>query len=368
MANHRFLILDGLRGIGAMIIAVHHTGAYWHFQFPRSYLAVDLFFLLSGFVLAHVHDEKLRDGRCSARDFLVLRLIRLLPDYWLSVLVSAFALLTYVAATDQATVGYGAAALAILMSLFLLPSVLPERNNLFPLDGPVWSLFYTLIVNAVYAACNRFLTPRALAALVLVTGAACSFAVAVHGNMDVGAQASLASAGAALCRASFGFFWGLALFRNPSLASRKLTRFLPPWSAFAILVAAVCIPGFGVLDPVIDIFVVVCIFPNIIAVATKPLNEGVARRAAPVLLALGAASYPLYLMHKPLGEFVARVLGDRLAGTAPWSGVALFAGLFLFCVWLERRVDIPLRKFLTHRLVGARRPAASAQVAKPGVG
>ena len=85
MNNKRYEILDGMRGIAALLVLTRHTTEFWTFTLHHSYLAVDLFFLLSGFVLASSYDISLRDRVLSVRRFIFLRLIRLYPLFLVSV-------------------------------------------------------------------------------------------------------------------------------------------------------------------------------------------------------------------------------------------------------------------------------------------
>ena len=76
----RFLTLDALRGVGAIAVMAGHAGIVLNaYMPPFMYLAVDMFFVLSGFVLAHAYDRKFAQG-LSVQDFLkatsIVRLAR----------------------------------------------------------------------------------------------------------------------------------------------------------------------------------------------------------------------------------------------------------------------------------------------------
>jgi peptidoglycan/LPS O-acetylase OafA/YrhL len=80
--NSRFSALDAIRGIGAVAVMLLHfaslNGLSW---MPRAWIAVDLFFILSGFVLMHSYSQKITDGRLNFLAFFKIRLIRLMPLY-----------------------------------------------------------------------------------------------------------------------------------------------------------------------------------------------------------------------------------------------------------------------------------------------
>ncbi|WP_374593252.1 acyltransferase family protein, partial [Aquabacterium sp.] len=82
---NRFVFLDGIRGLAALIVLTRHTYDFWGFKFFHGYLAVDLFFLLSGFVISSAYDRRLDEGAISRTDFVVIRLIRFYPVYLISI-------------------------------------------------------------------------------------------------------------------------------------------------------------------------------------------------------------------------------------------------------------------------------------------
>ena len=66
-SRHRFLVLDGLRGLAAIAVALYHAGLALGVPYltTRAYLAVDFFFVLSGFVIAHAYEDQLTSGALS---------------------------------------------------------------------------------------------------------------------------------------------------------------------------------------------------------------------------------------------------------------------------------------------------------------
>jgi peptidoglycan/LPS O-acetylase OafA/YrhL len=78
----RFDSLDGLRGISALMIVLYHVRWSNHFTelhfFREAYLFVDVFFILSGFVLTRTYADRLYTAR-DASDFLILRFFRIYP-------------------------------------------------------------------------------------------------------------------------------------------------------------------------------------------------------------------------------------------------------------------------------------------------
>lgn len=169
MNHSRYAFLDGIRGLAAILVLTRHTTDYWHFSFYRSYLAVDLFFILSGFVIAFAYDRKIRDGIIPFSQFVLIRLIRLYPVFLLSLV------LCITIATGKLWLSHQIShtVLTELLSIFALTAIfLPSHQignaYLFPINVPYWSLFFELIANFIYAATRKFLSNKVLTITVLI--------------------------------------------------------------------------------------------------------------------------------------------------------------------------------------------------------
>lgn len=81
-------VLEGLRGAAAILVLFRHIPTYAPpINFQMSYLAVDLFFVLSGFVIANSYEQKLTSEKMSFKEFAVLRVIRIFPLYIIGSLI-----------------------------------------------------------------------------------------------------------------------------------------------------------------------------------------------------------------------------------------------------------------------------------------
>ena len=89
MSAHRFSSLDGLRGICALTVVLFHCNNFFHKGpvFQHGFLAVDVFFILSGFVIALTYENELKSG-LAVRLFLIRRAQRLLPTYWVAAAIN----------------------------------------------------------------------------------------------------------------------------------------------------------------------------------------------------------------------------------------------------------------------------------------
>src|SRR3569832_332324 len=88
MGQNRFRNLDAMRGICALTVVLFHCEGMFATGriFQHGYLAVDLFFILSGFVLGHTYEKRLVTG-LTPGGFMRLRLNRLAPVYWAGTLL-----------------------------------------------------------------------------------------------------------------------------------------------------------------------------------------------------------------------------------------------------------------------------------------
>ena len=176
-----FVVLDGLRGVAALMVVMFHVFEAYADNDPtrqiinHGYLAVDFFFLLSGFVIAYAYDD--RWGRMTQWDFYKRRLIRLQPMVVLGSIIGAAlfyqqagALFPKIAATP---VWQMLLVMLLGFTLLPLPKALDIRgwDEIHPLNGPAWSLFYEYIGNIAYALVLRKLSNRALTVLALVLAA-----------------------------------------------------------------------------------------------------------------------------------------------------------------------------------------------------
>ena len=86
----RFYTLDGIRGIAAILVMMRHTIPFFGVDFVESYLAVDIFFLLSGVVITNAYERRLQSGLSVLR-FIWIRVVRMYPLYMLGSLISIVA-------------------------------------------------------------------------------------------------------------------------------------------------------------------------------------------------------------------------------------------------------------------------------------
>lgn len=348
-----FHTLDGLRGVAAIAVAFRHIPdnvvALWT---PESYLAVDLFFMLSGFVLAHAYGDRLTRGM-GVVDFAVVRLIRLYPLYLVASLIT-LALVLVPALPGHFHPPIPSLRTVVLAALFV-PTIAPhETIGLFPLIGPAWSLFFEFAVNLVFALVATRLGPARLA-VVVTGGAAVLIAAVVHfGTLDIGWSQHNAWGG--FGRVGFGFFAGVAVYRLWQADALPWLR-LPGWGAALTVVA---IFAFTTQHPALsDTLVVLLVMPPLVLASARA--EAGRWLAQPFVL-LGAASYAIYVLTNPVDQWVETLLPwaqvNRYAGLGTTGAVLLVIAIAGVALALDRWVDRPMRDVLSRRWRGRARSAA----------
>lgn len=305
--------LDALRAVAALCVVVMHTSAIWPGA-PRTmgpaYLAVDFFFLLSGFVMARTYEGRMTSGRIGVRDFMTMRYRRLWPTMAIGAALSLPFLWRDVSAPERFL---GAA----LPNLFMLPTFV--TRELFSLNTPAWSIFFELIANLVHVVVLHRLSQRALGMLVALFGLAVAACGILYGDLDLGSQAENMVGGFA--RVGFSYGLGLLIWRR---YRDKPPLPVPPLLALAampVLFAGVTIwklEGWG-FD-----FGFVLVGGPLLLWGGLTLAQNAGQRLQALCMAAGALSFPLYAVHYPV--LLAAEAAGLARGWGPFAAV-LVAGL-----------------------------------------
>jgi len=332
--------LDAARGIAALVVAIHHQSAIHGQWFASGFLAVDFFFALSGFVLAHAYGDKLAGGRISTREFLAARVVRLYPLYLLGLLAVLLALSPHLPWSPTAILA------KLPFALLMLPSPsLSAGSFLYPFNIPSWSIFYEVLINVVMAVfCLQLRDARLRWAAIIVAAVVLDVHVLMQGGSvdDSGVWNTL---GLGFARVAFSFFIGMQLYEwhNQRVAAHK-PRLHGGWAALSLLVLVACLAA-----PKRGWFEMACIlavFPVLIFVlAEARLQLGIVGAA---LRQLGIASYALYMLHIAFQFGYVSLLArhDIPANRWPWAGIPLIA-LILVASWAaDRWWDRPCRTLL----------------------
>ena len=299
--------LDALRGIAALAVMLgHFTAIYKLGGLPlSSALAVDLFFILSGLVMARTYEERLRDD-LTASQFLALRYRRLFLPLAIGSTICFIA-----------TAAMFGLSIQLLASWLLILAFLPTfwTPNAFPLNGPAWSLFLEILSNAMHGV---LLAKRKTGALIaLWAGCAIVFICMYLAGMsrwDYGLDAILL----VIPRELSCYLIGIILCRVYG------DRPLGTHPAFAILAFTVALWA-ATLHPLVELICALIVAPLVV-------RASLSFERASWAAWLGGLSYPLYATHVP-----AIGLSKQL-GAPPLISFA-FAAILAIAVthWFELR-------------------------------
>ena len=304
--EHRFERLDGLRGVAALAVVLYHLPGPLHALAPHGYLAVDLFFLLSGFVIAAAYECRLRTGmRLGA--FALVRLKRLWPLYGLGVVlgVFVFSLVRTLRPDLPFVFPHMPLAAAIAMSLLFVPQLAAYGGPAFPFNAASWSLSVEIFGNLAYASLARALRTPVLTVLSAVGLGGLALVAFQNGDLNVGVSATNLVGG--YLRFLFAFPLGILLYRLDG----RLPQFaLPAW----LPLGATALAFSGALP---DLLVAGIVFPLILIGS---------RRGGPALGRAGALSYPLYILHPPLVVALTALVPPAALPVASVATLALAMG------------------------------------------
>lgn len=361
-------LLDGLRGVAALIVMWYHVFEGYAFagntmieNFNHGYLAVDFFFMLSGFVISYAYDDRW-GGSFTMKDFFKRRLIRLHPMVIMGAVLGA---ITYCiqgsVQWDGTHIATSMTMLALLCTMFLIPAVpgagheVRGNGEMFPLNGPSWSLFFEYIGNILYALFIRRLPTKALAALVALTGAGLAgFALSDasgYGNIGIGWTLDAVNFGGGALRMLFPFSMGMFLARN--FKPFKVRGAF--WICTALLVALLSMPYIEGMQPVCrngiyEAFCIIAVFPVLVLLGASGTTTD--SKSTRICKFLGDISYPLYIVHYPfMYLFYAWLIKNGLFTFGQTWQVALcvYAWNILVAYLCLKLYDEPVRKYLAKR-------------------
>jgi peptidoglycan/LPS O-acetylase OafA/YrhL len=295
----RFITLDALRGAGAIIVMAGHLGIILGGYIPFSFmLAVDMFFVLSGFVLAHVYDGRFASGM-TVKQFLKARIFRLYPIYFVGLLAGVVSIFFYNPHLLNIRTGIE----TTLLTTFALPTPpLPPYRALFPLNGPMWSLFFEFwIANVLFAVFWRWLRGPILWAVISVSAITLAISALHFHTLDFGSDWPRVIPG--IPRVCFSFFAGVALARYH--ATHPPTLKVPSLFCLAVFAVVMMAPIKGtVITPCFQLAAVLFVFPALIYWGAE------AKEKKPALgKAMGDVSYDIYVIHRPLIYIMVSPLG-----------------------------------------------------------
>ena len=369
-----YALLDGLRGVAALLVVIYHIFEGFAFAettngegsglistLNHGHIAVDFFFILSGFVISYAYDDRWQ--KMTLGGFFKRRLIRLHPMLVMGAVIGTITFL--IGGREQwdgIVTPIGGVALALLLTALMIPalpgSMHEVRGNgeMFPLNGPQWSLFFEYIGNIIYALIIRRLSTRSLAMLVALLAALQTWIfvwdLSGYDSVGIGWTIDTINFWGGLVRMLFPFTMGMLLART--FKPRKIKYAF--WICSAILLTTFAVPyiaseGALSLNSLYEVVCIAFVFPIIVWLGACGTAEGSTGRISGLL---GDLSYPLYIVHYPVMYLFYAWLIDKHFYSfedtllMPAIVVAVSIALAYACLKLY---DEPVRKWLAHKFM-----------------
>lgn len=329
----RYVTLDGMRGLAAIAVALFHFDIY---LMPHGYVAVDFFFVLSGFVLYRSYLPRFHEGLGIGR-FMLQRIARLYPLFLLGLMLGVALALQQWLAGDHKAPAMSRLLTSMLFNGMMLPS--PKTLPLYPFNVPSWSLFFEVVANLALMVVIFRLRRSALLAICAVSAIGMVPVIIDNGSGNIGAL--WGEHGIALMRTAFSFTFGVVIAMLPEGHMRPTS-----W------LGVVCIAAIGVLlalpvprdwIALYDLSIILFFSPVLVYLGSRIEPT---RLAVPTAAFIGEVSYALYAVHWSFIEPMRAAV--RHLGLPPIPAAALFLAIMIAAAWVAVRwYDLPLRRKLS---------------------
>ena len=365
-------LLDGLRGVAAILVVIYHifeglafaeatdgVGSGLITTLNHGHIAVDFFFILSGFVISYAYDD--RWGKMSVGGFFKRRLIRLHPMLMMGAVIGAIAFFASGCERWDGTVTPASwVMIALLLSMCMIPAVpgvpyeVRGNGEMFPLNGPGWSLFFEYIGNICYALFMRRMSTKVLAFFTLLLGL-------THAWFFIGDISQYDMVGVGWTIDEVNFFGGFIRMLFPFSLGMLLARTFKPrkvqgafWICTSVLIAVFAVPyipsgGNISLNCLYEFACIAFIFPALVWLGASGTAD---RTTGRVNRFLGELSYPLYIVHYPIMYifYAWLIKKDIYTISGCWAVALLVIASSISLAYLCLKLyDEPLRRWLSRR-------------------
>jgi peptidoglycan/LPS O-acetylase OafA/YrhL len=364
-SKQRYEILDGLRGVAAMLVVCYHLFETYskgpaEQVLNHGYLAVDFFFVLSGFVIGYAYDD--RWDRMSMKNFFKRRLVRLHPMVIMGTIIGA--LFFYLGDCPQFRLimqtPWWLMLLMMLLGFTMIPALtkwdIRGWSETNPLNGPTWSLMWEYLANILYAVFIRHFSKTGLKIFVFLSAL---LTINIAMNIDVlgilkfhapytmigGWSVTPDQLYIGISRLLYPFFMGLLLSRM-----HKLIKVRAGFWWCSLMVAAVLVmPRLSSelwVNGIYESASILILFPLIVSMGA---GSSVTGKSVKYCKFLGEISYPLYITHYPL--IYMQMSWAAAHPNAPLGTViCVSASIFLLAIGIAysslKLYDLPVRDWL----------------------
>lgn len=365
-------LLDGLRGVAALFVIWYHVFEGFATspidqRLNHGYMAVDFFFILSGFVIGYAYDDRWKTTM-TTKNFFKRRLIRLHPMVVLGAVLGAITFCIQGSVQwDGTKVATSMVMVALLLNLFLIPAVPgtgPEvRGNgeMYPLNGPSWSLFFEYIGNIMYALFLHKLSTRVLRIVVVLAAIGlASFAIfnlSGFGHLGVGWSLIDYNLIGGFLRMFFAFSIGLLMSRN--FKPVKIRGAF--WICSLVLISFLSVPYIGGPDSpwmngIYDSVCTIIVFPLLVYLGASGATTD--KTSSKICKFLGDISYPVYIVHYPFMYLFYAWLwssSETITFAEAWPiALVVFFGNILLAYLCLKLYDEPVRKWLSKKYLAGK--------------
>jgi len=324
----RFVTLDAMRGVAALVVIAFHYAAHYQGLDPGfGYLAVDVFFVISGLVLAGPYDRMLSAG-ASILDMMRWRIWRLGPLYALGLILGVASILV----SPEPAIRGGALWGALLFNAFGLPSPWVGISNqaFFPINLPFWSLFFELwVANLLLAVFWKRLSMRWIVAILVVSAIGLIAIEKFSYRLNMGY--TWPTIGTGIARVGYSFFAGVLLAKLPR--SWKPSFAIPSWLCLIVLAVLLALPLTDRLGHIYELACVLVAFPALVF-----FGAGAIEKRPALGRFFGDISYSAYAIHYPL-----LTLFLLLPIPRGIPGQVGFVAVVCALAWLAAKADTNLR-------------------------
>lgn len=368
-----FELLDGLRGVAAILVVFYHIFEGFSFAeitneagdgiirtLNHGHMAVDFFFILSGFVISYAYDD--RWNSMSTWQFFKRRLTRLHPMLIMGAIIGfiTFAIAGF-GRWDGTAASTGWAVTAMLLTMLMIPALpgapyeVRGNGEMFPLNGPGWSLFFEYLGNILYALIMRRMSTKILTITTILLGA-------VHAWFFIGNISGYDMIGVGWTIDEVNFWGGLVRMLFPLSMGMLLARTFRArrikgafWICSIALIVLFAVPpvastGNISLNSLYEFICIAFIFPLIVWVgACGSAGKGFTAKANRVL---GDISYPLYIVHYPIMYIFYAWLIEKKHYTfneCPDTVLFVVAASILLALLCLKLYDEPVRRWLSRK-------------------
>jgi peptidoglycan/LPS O-acetylase OafA/YrhL len=361
VSKPHYEILDGLRGVAAIAVLLFHIAESYTIDpyekfVNHGYLAVDFFFVLSGFVIGYAYDDRWQ--KMSFGNFFKRRLVRLHPMVAMGMILGA--ILFYFGVSPMfpliADVPVWKLLLFVVLGIFLIPmppsADIRGWEEMYTLDAPCWSLFFEYIANILYGLFIRKFSTKALAVLVFLAACATFYLSLSEGFVGGGGWAFTGNdLRIGFTRLIYPFFAGLLLYRLGKLTHLK-NAFL--WCTL-LLVVVFFFPRFGDqehlwMNGIYESVVIVLVFPLIVYLGASGEIKG--KYASRVCKFLGDMSYPVYIVNYPIIylwiSWISKT--NHTFAESYWGALLVFVSVIAVAYGCLKLYDEPVRKWLRKKV------------------